>query len=170
MDAIRAWVEEHREALSGAEPAVPEDLNDRAAEGWEPLLAIADLLGPPIVEIARRAAVAFSAEIDIEEDSFGIQLLADLREVWDEAEDEALKSEYLCSALKGMEERPWGGWGKNRPDPGLTVRDLARLLRPYGIRPKTVRLGGPTAKGYKREQFEDAWRRYVPPSDPDDEA
>lgn len=168
--AIESWVEENLDKLVDAEPEIPEELNDRAADGWEPLLAIADALGPPIAETARRAAVALSSEIDIEDDSYGIQLLADLREVWGEEDDDTLKSEYLCSALKNMEERPWGGWGKNRPNPGLTMRDLARLLRPYGIRPKTVRLGGPTAKGYKREQFEDAWRRYVPPSDPGDEA
>ena len=64
---------------------------------------------------------------------------------------------------------PWGGWGKNRPNPGLTMRDLARLLRPYGIGPRRS-AGRTDGKGYKCEQFEDAWRRYVPPSDPGDEA
>jgi hypothetical protein len=163
VTAIEKWVEQNLEKLDGAEPDLPEELNDRAAEGWEPLLAIADAVGAPIADTARRAAVALSSEGDIEDDSFGIQLLADLRAVWNEQEEsDALKSEFLCSALKHLEERPWGGWGKGRPNPGLNMRDLARLLRPYGIKPKTIRLDGATAKGYKREQLADTWQRYLP--------
>jgi len=42
---IGAWVEQHVAALADAEPDLPDELDDRAAEGWEPLLAIADALG-----------------------------------------------------------------------------------------------------------------------------
>ena len=41
-------------------------------------------------------------------------------------------------------------------------RRLARFLKPYGIRPRTVRIGAATAKGYHREDLMDAWRRYLP--------
>jgi hypothetical protein len=45
---------------------------------------------------------------------------------------------------------------------------MARLLRPFGIRPRTIRLGTQqtnTARGYLREQFEAAWAAYCPPAD-----
>jgi len=39
---------------------------------------------------------------------------------------------------------------------------LAGYLAPFRIRPKRIRLGARTVRGYERQQFEDAWRRYLP--------
>ena len=42
-------------------------------------------------------------------------------------------------------------------------RRIARMLKPYGIRPGGIRLrNGTTPKGYLREAFVDAWSRYLP--------
>ena len=42
--------------------------------------------------------------------------------------------------------------------------NLAKLLKPFGIMPASVRLpDGTTPKGYKAESFADAWARYLPP-------
>jgi hypothetical protein len=39
---------------------------------------------------------------------------------------------------------------------------LAKLLRPYKIEPRTIKLdNGSTAKGYHRADFEEAWRRHL---------
>ena len=35
---------------------------------------------------------------------------------------------------------------------------------PYGIKPKLLRIGGDVVRGYVREDFGDAWRRYLPPA------
>ena len=158
------WAEGAIGGLATAEPELPEELNDRAAEGWEPLLAIADLLGPDTGEQARNAALELSAGVDVGEESHGIQVLADIRRVFEES---ALASVELCRRLQDLDEAPWSAWGKTRPEPGLTQRDLSRLLKPFGVRSKTVRPSGaglttPTAKGYQREAFEEAWRRYLP--------
>ena len=58
----------------------------------------------------------------------------------------------------------------------MTQNQLANLLRPFGIAPKTIRLDDPamraglahatTAKGYMREAFEAAWDRYLSPAAP----
>ena len=37
------WAADHLDALSGADPDVPAELHDRAADNWRPLLAVADL-------------------------------------------------------------------------------------------------------------------------------
>ena len=47
----------------------------------------------------------------------------------------------------------------------LTDRGLAALLRPYGIRSKTVRIGDLTSRGYMSADFVDAWNRYLPAGD-----
>jgi Protein of unknown function (DUF3631) len=55
------FVEENANAIANARPAIPESLNDRAADIWEPLLALADLAGGDWPEKARRAAEGLTA-------------------------------------------------------------------------------------------------------------
>src|SRR5712672_862118 len=50
------FVREHRGAIAGARPKGATDLNDRAADIWEPLMALADLAGGSWPERARQAA------------------------------------------------------------------------------------------------------------------
>src|SRR5262249_14792352 len=40
---------------------------------------------------------------------------------------------------------------------------LASLLKPFGIRPKDLRMGEGKSKGYEKEAFSDAWTRYLAP-------
>ena len=160
---IAAWAQEHLDPLRDLYPDLPDGLNDRAAEGWEPLLAIAEIVGGDWVEKAHAAAVALSADVDVEDDSWGVQLLTDLRRVWDLDELGAtLFSSEMCDRLKGLEDGPWRSWGKNRKQVGLTPRDLATFLRRYGIKSRSVRVGERTAKGYHYEELVDVWERYVP--------
>lgn len=156
------WAERVIGELADSAPDLPEKLSDRAQDGAEPLLAIADLAGGDWPEKARASLVdlhASKAE-NAEEDGWGIRLLADVRAVFDHAGVDRLGTHDLLEALKADEEAPWGDWGKS-PD-GLKPRGLAKLLRRYGIHPDTIRFDAGLAKGYKRENFEDAWRRYLP--------
>ena len=61
-----------------------------------------------------------------------------------------------------MEDRPWPDY-----QGGLTKSRLAQLLRPFEIRPRTIRISKTeTAKGYRREWFDDTFTRYLPPLEP----
>ena len=57
---------------------------------------------------------------------------------------------------------------------GLTDRQMARLLRPYAIKPKDVRFpqdgGDLVLRGYDRADFADSWQRYVPSASPQETA
>ena len=46
----------------------------------------------------------------------------------------------------------------------LNARDLAKLLKPYGVRSVDVKVDGVTRKGYRREHLHDPWTRYLPPA------
>ena len=72
------WAKDHVESLKDADPAVPAKLNDRAADTWRPLFAIADLAGGKWPDLAREAALKLSG--DVVDDSVGVLLLADLRD------------------------------------------------------------------------------------------
>ena len=56
LDRIHAWADANLDLLREARPEIPDALDDRAADGWEPLLAIADLAGGIWPERARWAA------------------------------------------------------------------------------------------------------------------
>src|SRR6266545_2116518 len=129
-DRLAAWARKHLRELHHAAPAMP--LEDRAADTWEPLVAVADLAGGDWPARARAAAtVMTNAEAEHEEDtSASVRLLGDLREVFGRAE--ALYSTTVLERLHKLDEAPWADW-HGRP---LTARDLAKLLRPYDVRAK----------------------------------
>jgi Protein of unknown function (DUF3631) len=134
---------------------VPEELNDRAADSWEPLLSIADAAGGSWPLRARLAAVALNSEDDAVI-SVGMRLLADIHEAFD-AESHLTTAELL-RRLHDLEDAPWADWYGSP----LSGRGLAKLLGPYRVVPLQRRVGGEKSRGYFRSEFEDAFRRYVP--------
>ena len=152
------------------DPEMPPALRDRAADNWRVLLAIADNLG--YGEAARSAAVTLHANRPDEDP--GVTLLADIRTVFQARGVDRITSLALVEALIGLDDGLWNEWrGRNddRPARELTQGEMAGLLRPFGIRPKTIwpaprRHGDRSSRGYLRSQFEAAWRCYCPPSNP----
>jgi hypothetical protein len=144
------------------DPAVPDELDDRAADNWEPLLAIADGAGGDWPGRARAAAVALQVSRADREEDWGLLLLRDLHRLFEDADESWLPTSTLREGLIAMDESPWGDI-RGKP---LTAHYMARLLRRFGIRaPKSPgREGGTRLRGYARQQFVDAWARYVPTS------
>jgi hypothetical protein len=161
-DRIAAWGGQHVERLAAMEPALPTDLDDRAAEAWWALLAIADLAGGEWPRRARRAAVELHAAGVAEEESRGAQLLTDLRTVF--TDSLAMFSRDVLDALNALDESPWGAWHEGK---GLRARDLAKRLKPFGVKSRKVKIGGESLQGYHRDDLEEPWERYLPaPGEP----
>src|SRR5215831_16539778 len=118
------------------DPQVPEVLNDRAADNWRPLLAIADLAGSRWPKRAREAARLLSGE-GHESSSINVELLAHIKKAF--GDKEAMPSADLVAALVDDPEWPWAEWTRGQP---LTQRQLARLLKPFIIIPETVHIPG----------------------------
>ena len=150
------WKRGGVEALRDAEPDLPSDLSDRAADVWEPLIAIADLAGNDWLRRGRRSATALSGSVSVDDDAVSIRLLQDVRGVFRE---ETLGSADLVRRLVVLEDLPWADWTGGRP---ITQACVARLLRSFGIRPPKLRFGATTANGYTKRMFVDAWSRYLP--------
>jgi hypothetical protein len=161
-----AFAEAETQGLRSLRPPRIEGLRDRANEVWRPLLALAERAGGDWPARADRAALALSARID-EDPSLGLLLLTDVRAIFDERQVERIATADLIRALAMVEESPWGEWWLDaKTDEPLKSgpRRLAQLVRPYGIRPARVRIGTLTPRGYRREDFFDAWERFLPPS------
>jgi hypothetical protein len=157
---LSGWLAAHLAGLERAEPVMP--LEDRAADTWEPLIAIADLAGHQWPELARHAAVELTSDRDATASvSDRIRLLADIRAAFGEAE--ALPTTALLARLRSDPEAPWGDHGPA----GINAMRLGSMLREYDIRSANIRFGEPIGrvKGYYRDDFTDAWARYCPSSD-----
>jgi putative DNA primase/helicase len=152
------WAKDNHMALSRADPSVPGVLHDRAADNWRPLLAIADLAGGDWPQRAREVA-AQVATGEPDDASIRVQLLADIQAVFGDHGVDKIASTTLCNSLAEMEDRPWPEWRNGKP---ITPAQLARMLKWFKIAPGTIRLAEGTPKGYKQEQFEDVFTRYVP--------
>jgi hypothetical protein len=155
------WATDNLERLRNASPKLPDVLNDRAADNWEPLLAIAELAGDAWVLKARNAAKALSADKAEADDDDGVELLRDIRLAFAGTDQDVIFTKALIALLVVDEERPWAAYG--RTGKPISDRQIAKLLGPFGIISGTVRIDGATAKGYYRSAFNEAWGSYSKP-------
>jgi hypothetical protein len=154
-ECLERWSNMAVAKLTELEPQLPSSLSDRAADVWEPLLAIAELAGGVWPGRAREAAIVLSGAAVEDGFSLGVRLLADIREALADRTSPIPTSELL-EELTTVEEAPWGDL-RGKP---LDARRLAKMLRPYGIKPKVIRVGAATPRGYAPDDFTDAWLRY----------
>jgi len=154
------WVADHIEELRVADPPVPAELHDRAADNWRPLLAIADAAGDAWPERARGAALALTLDSADDAETVRTMLLADLRALFAARASDRIASEEVVAQLGLLDDRPWAEYRAGKP---ITKAQLARLLKPFGISSGTIRLpDGRTPKGYHLASFADAFARYLP--------
>jgi hypothetical protein len=161
-DGVEQFIEPIVGELEVAEPALPDELSDRAQDVWEPLLAIADAAGGDWADRARGAAKRLSGKKAVEDATLGVRLLTDIRGVFG-TDEEQLPTHVLLARLNTLEESSWGSW--NDGD-GIRPQELANKLRPYEVSSRDVHVGQggkrKTVRGYLRGDFEDAWARYLP--------
>ena len=164
----RRWADDNIAKLEKAHPSIPEGLNDRASDNWEPLLAIADLADNEWPTLARNAAVKLSAdcEADADANSNKLRLLADIRSMFDELAVDRLPSATLVHELTKDADGPWASFGRSGKP--ITQRQVATLLSDFTtasgakIKPRNYRAEDKVRKGYAREDFVDAFERYLP--------
>jgi hypothetical protein len=142
--------------VASVQPDLP--VEDRAADLWEPLVAVAHLAGDEWINRAWTAALTIveQAREDESAANVGLMLLEATRDV-----------------LGSYADATWIGSGQlvevltRTPDyrelmASLGVAGVARTLRPYGIRPANHRQGENVRKGYRLSELRDVWTRYLP--------
>jgi Protein of unknown function (DUF3631) len=161
------------------DPEIPSALNNRVGDNWRILVAIADACGPKWGTIVRDAAVRLSSRYS--DADLKLILLADIKTIFDRDQIDRITAADLVAALIALDGQPWWEWRgvhDTEAQRRLTTATLKSLLggrfgTGFGIWPRTVWPPGPrapqtkSADGFYRQQFEDAWRRYLP-DDPTD--
>jgi hypothetical protein len=155
-ERIAAWAEANLPVLGEPVDDMPSDLEDRAEDAWEPLLAVADAAGGDWPKLARAAAVALSREAAEDDgESVEIRLLGDVKAVFQSMPHVGfVPTELLLTELLKVDEAPWR-------DQDLTSCKLARRLRNFGVGPRQNSAG--TKRGYHLEDLLDPFRRYTRP-------
>lgn len=153
---IAEWAAENGPSLAMARPEMPDELSDRMQEGCEPLVAIADALG--CGDEARDALVAVlgGARQD-EAESAELNLLADIREVFDATGADALTYEVILKSLKAN-GNGWDSWYGR----GLSANDVGRMVGHYDTKSVPVRDGESVGKGFRRADLWAVFERYLP--------
>jgi hypothetical protein len=118
---MAGWVTGRLGELREAEPDLPAE--DRAADVWEPLAAIADAAGGHWPERARKACQALADDTLPDPGTAGERLLADLYDVWGGADQ--LHTTTIIERLCAIEEAPWSAWHRGER---VSPRGLATLL------------------------------------------
>jgi hypothetical protein len=157
-DQLAAWVGSVMEKLAMPVLDIPDGLEDRAEDAWEPLLSVADAAGGHWPARARTAALKFAREATDDDDSLDTRILADISVIRDSDPSVTfISSTDLITDLRKLEDAPWA-------DLDLTGRKLAYRVGKFGVKPR--RNKAQTARGYHFQDFEDAFRRYLPSSYP----
>jgi hypothetical protein len=163
------WSEFVNEAAFGYRPPMPQELHNRNGLMWRPLLTVADLAGETWAARGRAAAVESVRAIQARtQPSPQVKLLSDIRDVFSAKPNlQQVSVDRLTALVKAL---PGSAWSK------LTPQVLVRTMSRFEMYPTDVTVtvgvendanGNATSvkrvrKGYKRIDFEDNWRRYLP--------
>jgi hypothetical protein len=127
-------------------------------------VTIGDVISTDLGQVARNAAIKIAVENIGGEDDAGTLMLADTAAIIKAKlqgrppENQAISSRDLVNALVAKDDRPWKEWKRGRP---LTEDSLARLLKPFNLRPKRIRAGANLIRGYVYFKVLEAAERYV---------
>jgi Protein of unknown function (DUF3631)/Bifunctional DNA primase/polymerase, N-terminal len=167
---LTAWAQTVQGDAMEAHPELPEDVTDRQADAWEPLLAVADLAGGEWPALAREAATALVKANRETPASLQLRMLQDLRMVfWKNlaaaaaARPKGLPTETVLGELHSLEDAPWSTVNKGEH---LSSSQLASDVFDFGVAPVQLRpfLNSENQKrGYPLGTLAIAWRRYLSP-------
>jgi len=161
FDDLRAklarFAEDYGEQVHQSRPLLPDRLNDRAQDNWEPLLQIAAVAGDEWLRIGTAAAMNFSGS-DTSTQTIGTELLVDIQEIFDVKRIDRISTTDLIESLCTDDEKPWATYNRGK---SISPRQIANKLKGYGIQSKPIRIGKDVVKGYAQNQFDDAFSRYI---------
>jgi hypothetical protein len=145
------------EAMRRCDAIRGEGLNDRAADTFDPLYAIARLAGGDWEKRLHAAALRLTSAARSENP--GVELLLDIASIFMQCGREKVFSRELTATLR---EGLGGMRSLALKDAAIQEHGIARILRSYGIPPRTLRIGKEVNKGYEAASFREALTRYVP--------
>jgi len=149
---------DYSEQVRKARPELPEALSDREQDNWDGMLAIASCAGEEWINKAITAALKLSESSNDKTVSAGNELLSDIQNIFETKRIDKISTVDLITALCDDEEGPWLTYNRGKP---LASRQLKKQLEPYQIESKKIMVDFREVRGFRMEQFTDAFMRYL---------
>src|SRR5262249_6799508 len=92
----------------------------------------------------------------------GVALLQDIKTMFGASTLDHLTSRAIIHNLTADPEKRWAEWSRGKP---ITEKGVAALLHEYHIISKTVGPRDSHARGYRKADCEEAWARYLSPTE-----
>ena len=156
---IARWAKDNAARIEEIQSEPPDCSDDRRRDNWTPLHRIAAVLCGAWPDRIASAYAAKSQAQDEDTEPGGVMMLGDLAEIFASRQDDRIASSELVGDLRQLEDRPWAEWSHGKP---LTPQSVARLLKPFGVKPRVMNLNGSSTRGYFRADVEAAAGRYIP--------
>src|SRR5262245_5729054 len=156
---LARWAADNGAALGLADPAMPDGFINRTASNWKLIFAIADSLAGDAGEKAREAAQRILGVTDMT--SAAVALLGEIKGIFERSTLDYVTSKALIADLTADPEKQWAEWGRSGKP--ITEKGVADLLHEFRIASKAVGPKAARAKGYRKADFEDLWKRYLQP-------
>jgi putative DNA primase/helicase len=168
---LARWAQDNMSVIEAARPVMPTGVDGRIENNWRIITAIADMAGGSFPKRARAALVRLTPRDDY---NASLRLLEAVYWLFVGIKPETMPAQFTVKRtrlashfiVKHLNADKTGEWcefdGRGRP---ITQRGVARLLRPYGIHSETVhptKKANQSPRGYKVEDFIDAFARYLP--------
>jgi hypothetical protein len=142
---------------------IPEELNGRDIDNWEPLLAVADAAGGDWPARARGAAVSFCTEKAMtKRDSLALRLLKEVVEYLQEVTK--AETTQIWQHLYNKSGAPWRDFNFFKES---WIRDTLYQF-PGAPRQGDVRIGHQRVQGFHIDWFQDLIERYLSPAETPD--
>jgi putative DNA primase/helicase len=132
-------------------------LNDRAADTFDPLYVIARMAGEGWEQKLHAAALALSPGAGSK--SAAAELLLDIHSIFILT---GKKKMFTRTLLEILREDDFAMKATALNYLALDECRLSEILRPYGVKSSTIRIGKDVSRGYAAEDIADALARYVP--------
>jgi Protein of unknown function (DUF3631) len=140
--------------IAAAEKTHINGLNDRAADTFDPLYVIARLAGEAWEKKLLAAALTLSITTDVEKSGSG--LILDIMDIiFDSGGDKIFTRDLVARLRDGNMKSTALKYSS------INEYQLSKILRPYGIKPVTMRIGAQVRNGYVMDDFREALGRYV---------
>jgi len=157
---LARFAEDYSAQVRQARPVLPDELSDREQDNWDGMLAIASCAGSEWLNKATAAALKLSESSSDKSVSAGNELLSDIQNVFETKRIDKISTADLIAALCEDEEAPWQTYNRGKP---IVPRQFKKQLEPYKIESKKVMIDFREVRGFKLEQFTDAFMRYLSP-------
>ena len=153
------WRDDNIDDVRECDPEMPAGCDDRWADIWRPLFAIAEIAGGGWAVRIATAAGALTVGTGAV-DTIKVELLRDIRTIFEaRGNPDFLTSKEIHKDLFNMEERPWGTFDKGK---AMNNKQRAKLLESFKIKSEQKKFeGNKNLRGYYRKAFAEAWRRYL---------